>query len=190
MPTALVQTMAVAGALALAAFAVREWRSHRRGEHVDPIGVGILFGTNLLWSALLVGNPHPAMPLYALASGHYVQYIYFVWHAEAREPQAASSAGVRVRLQAALRSSRVHYVVLLLAMGGAVTVLLTLVSAGLRTVATWTMLRPETALAIPAWAAAMIGVNLEHYWLDHRIWRTRKHTAPAVATPAVALPVG
>lgn len=189
-PTALVQTMAVAGALALAAFAVREWQSHRRGEHVDPIGVGILFGTNLLWSALLVGNPHPAMPLYALASGHYVQYIYFVWHAEAREPQAASSAGVRVRLQAALRSSRVHYVVLLLAMGGAVTVLLTLVSAGLRTVATWTMLRPETALAIPAWAAAMIGVNLEHYWLDHRIWRTRKHTAPAVATPAVALPVG
>ncbi len=70
-----------------------------------------------------------------------------------------------------------HYVVLLLAMGGAVTVLLTLVSAGLRSVATWTMLRPETALAIPAWAAAMIGVNLEHYWLDHRIWRTRKRAA-------------
>lgn len=185
-PTELVLAMALAGALALAAFAGREWRAHRRGEQVDPIGGGIFCGTNLIWSALLVGNPHPAMPLYALASGHYVQYLYFVWHAEAREPRTASSAGVRARLQAGLRSSRVRYMVLLLAMGGAVTLVLTFLSAGLRAAATTMTLRPETALAIPAWAAAMIGINLEHYWLDHRIWRTRNQAA--VATSAAALP--
>jgi hypothetical protein len=186
-PTSLVQTMSVAGALALAAFAWREWRSLRRGEDVDPIGIGILLGTNLLWSALLVGNPHPAMPLYALASGHYAQYLYFVWHAEAREPVTASST-LRVRLQHGLRSSRLQYIALLLVMGGAVTLLLTFASAGLRSVATSMTLRPENALDIPPWAAAMIGVNLEHYWLDHRIWRTRKRaeaTVPAVAAGAV-----
>lgn len=184
-PTALVHTMAMAGALALAAFAWREWRAHRRGEHVDPIGMGMIFGTNLLWSALLVGNPHPAMPLYALASGHYVQYIYFVWHAEAREPSPVSSAGIRVRLQTALRSSELRYIALLLAMGGAVTLLLTVASEGLRATATRMALRPENALDIPPWAAAMIGVNLEHYWLDHRIWRTRTRVGTARTVAAV-----
>ena len=36
-PMPLVAAMAGAGVVALAAFAWREWRSHRRGEHVDPI---------------------------------------------------------------------------------------------------------------------------------------------------------
>jgi hypothetical protein len=184
-PAAPVQIMAVGGALALLGFAWREWRAHRRGERVDLIGVGILFGTNLLWSALLVGDPHPAMPLYALASGHYVQYLYFVWHAEAREASAGSPIGVRLRLQA----SRLRYVALLLAMGGAVILLLTFVSAGLRTAATSMMLRPETALDIPPWAAAMIGVNLQHYWLDHRIWRTRKRVEGPVGQTAGLVPV-
>jgi hypothetical protein len=66
---------------------------------VDPIGVGILFGTNLLWSALLVANPHPAMPLYALASGHYAQYLYFVRGVEVRQPVEA-----RTHLAARLQS--------------------------------------------------------------------------------------
>jgi hypothetical protein len=189
-PTALVQTMAIVGAVALAAFGWREWRAHRRGERVDSIGVGILFGTNLLWSALLIANPHPAMPLYALASGHYVQYLYFVWHAEAREASAVDPSGVRPRLQAELRSSRLRYVVLLLAMGGAVTVLLTFVSAGLRAAATALMLRPAAALDIPPWAAAMIGINLEHYWLDRRIWRTRKMVGAPVPASVAAVPVG
>jgi hypothetical protein len=189
-PAALVQTLAVAGVVALAAFAWREWHAHRRGVHVDPIGIGILLGTNLLWSALLVGNPHPAFPLYALASGHYVQYLYFVWHAEAREPSTAPSAALRVRLQTGLRSSRLRYIVLLLAMGGAVTLLLTFASTALRAVATSTALRPENALDIPPWAAAMIGVNLEHYWLDHRIWRTRKRADVTVPAAVAAVPIG
>lgn len=183
-PAALVRTMGGAGLVALAAFAWREWRARRCGENVDPIGIGILLGTNLLWSALLVGISHPATPLYALASGHYIQYLYFVWHAEAREPATASTATLRVRLQNGLHSSRLRYIVLLLAMGGAVTLLLTFASIGLRSAATWMALRPDDALDIPPWAAAMIGVNLEHYWLDHRIWRTRRRvTVTAAVVP-------
>jgi hypothetical protein len=189
-PTALPLAMAVAGASALGAFAWREWRAHRAGANVDPIGIGILCGTNLLWSALLVGNPHPAFPLYALASGHYAQYLYFVWHAEAREPSAAAPITLRERLQLGLRSSRLRYLVFLLAMGGVVTLLLTFASAGLRAAATSMALRPADALAIPAWAAAMIGVNFEHYWLDHRIWRTRTRVAAPAPTAVGALPVG
>jgi hypothetical protein len=189
-PTAFPLTMAITGALALAAFGWREWSSHRRGENVDPIGIGIFCGTNLLWSALLVGNPHPAFPLYALASGHYAQYLYFVWHAEAREPATASASTLREELQVGLRSSQLRYLVLLLAMGGVVTLLLTFASAGLRAVATSMALRPEHTLAIPAWAAAMIGVNFEHYWLDHRIWRTRKRADAPVPAAVGALSVG
>jgi hypothetical protein len=177
-PIPLVQTMAVMGGLALLAFGWREWCCHRGGGQVDPIGIGIFFGTNLLWSALLVANPHPAIPLYAFASGHYVQYLYFVWHVEARETPVESGQPLRDGLQSSLRSSRLRYLVVLLAMGGAVTLLLTFVSAGLRTAAVSMDLRPDTALDLAPWAAAMIGINLEHYWLDHRIWRTRR---PAVA---------
>jgi hypothetical protein len=172
--------MALAGALALTAFAWREWQCHRRGEQVDPIAAGILFGTNLMWSALLVGNPHPAMPLYALASGHYAQYLYFVRRVEAREP-ANAKTDVAGRLQSLLRSSRLGYLVVLLAMAGAVTLLLTFVSVGLRAAAVSMDWRPERALDLAPWAAAMIGVNLEHYWLDHRIWRTPRRVVAVTA---------
>lgn len=122
------------------------------------------------------------MPLYALASGHYVQYLYFVWHAEAREPVGASSAGIREHLLSVLRSSRMQYLVGLLAMGGAATLLLTFVSVGLRETAMSAGLRPQDALDIPPWAAAMIGIHFEHYWLDHRIWRTPgRASLPATA---------
>jgi len=181
-PLPLVELMGIAGVLALAAFARREWQSYRRGERVDPIAAGMLFGTNLMWSAVLIGSPDPAMPLYALASGHYVQYLYFVWHVEERDAPLAPEMRVRGRLLSELRSSRLRYLVLLLAMGGGVTLLLTFAAVGLRATAGWLLVRPEGALAIPPWAAAMIGVNLEHYWLDHRIWRSPR----PLATPAVA----
>jgi hypothetical protein len=180
-PLPLLEAMAAAGVVALGSFAWREWRCHRRGERVDPIGAGILFGTNLTWSALLVGDPHPAMPLYALASGHYAQYLYFVWHVESREPVLASGEQLGERIRATLRSSWMRYLVGLLALAGTVTLALTFLSAGLRAAAVWMYLRPEGALAIPAWTAAMIGVNLEHYWLDRRIWRTRRRVAAAPA---------
>src|SRR4029453_14440443 len=169
-PLPLLEAMALAGGGALAAFAGREWRCHRRGERVDSIGAGLLFGTNLMWSAMLVGDPHPAMPLYAIASGHYMQYLYFVRRVEAREPVTGAATRLRPRLLSELRSTRLRYLVVLLVLGGGVTFLLTLVSAGLRSAAESMLLRPAGALDVPPWAVAMIGVNLPHYWLDHRIW--------------------
>lgn len=173
-PAALVTVVALAGVLALGAFVRREWRCHRAGREVDPIGIGILCGTNLLWSALLIADPHPAMPLYALASGHYAQYLYFVWHAERREPIVpAPAVSLRNQAQAFLRSSQVRYLLTLLVLGGGVALLLTFASAGLRAAAIAAGWRMEGALDLAPWAAAMIGINLEHYWLDHRIWRDR-----------------
>jgi hypothetical protein len=182
LPVPLIEALAVTGAVALGAFAWREWSAHRAGERVDPIAVGILLGTNIMWSALLVADPHPAIPLFALASGHYAQYLYFVWRVEARAPAQASGTWVGPWLQSELRSSPLRFLVVLLAMAGAVALLLTFVSTGLRAGAEWMTWRPETALAIPAWAAAMIGINLEHYWLDRRIWRTRRTALVAQAT--------
>jgi hypothetical protein len=182
-PLPLVAAMAATGVVALAAFAWREWRSHRRGEHVDPIASGLLLGTNLVWSALLVGNPHPAMPLYAFASAHYVQYLYFVRHVEAREPANAATP-VTARLQVMLRSSRLGYLMVLLGMAGTVALLLTFISVGLRAAAVSMQWRPEGALDLAPWAAAMIGVNLEHYWLDRRIWRTSRQVADAAESVA------
>jgi hypothetical protein len=186
-PMVLVQVMALAGGLALAAFAWREWQAYRGGERVDPIGVGLLFGTNLIWSGMLVFNPDPAMPLYALASGHYAQYLYFVRRVEVRDAAVASGTWLGPRLQTEVRSSGLRYLVVLLAMGGAVTVLLTFVSTGLRAGAVWMEWRPQDALDIAPWAAAMLGVNLEHYWLDHRIWRSpRRAPVPVLGAQSYA----
>jgi hypothetical protein len=182
--TALAVLLALPGIVALAAVARREWRAQRAGERVDPLGVGLLFGTNLIWSALLVGNPDPALPLYALASGHYAQYLFFVHRVEVRDarkqPEPASGLA---ELQAWLRGTPLRYLVALLILGGGVTVLLTVAAAGLRETAVVLGWRPATALDIPPWAAAMIGISLQHYWLDHRVWRSPR---PAVAAPLPA----
>jgi hypothetical protein len=186
-PTALILTMAIAGVAALLAFAWREWRDNRNGQRVDPIGIGMVFGPNLLWSAMLVAIPDPATPLYALASGHYVQYLYFVWHVQERDPAEAPSAQMGARVRRELRASRLRYLTGLLLMGGGVALLLTFAASGLRSAAGAMMFRPDGALDIPPWAAAMIGVNLQHYWLDHRIWRTaRPATTPTPVSASAA----
>jgi hypothetical protein len=185
-PTALTGAIAIAGVAALLAFAWREWRDHRNGARVDPIGPGIVLGPNLLWSAMLVASPDPATPLYALASGHYVQYLYFVWHVQQRDPAEAPSPQMGARVRRELRASRLRYVAGLLLMGGGVTLLLTFAVSGLRAAAGAMMLRPADALAVAPWAAAMIGVNFEHYWLDRRIWRSRRVAATPTAVQASA----
>ena len=171
LPIALIAAVALLGGGALLAFAVREWRSYRADQPVDLIGVGIMFGTNLLWSALLVADPHPAMPLYALASGHYAQYLYFVWRLERREGVAGDNVGVSSLFLRQVQTSPLRYLAGLLILAGGVTLFATMASGALRALAVSMELRPQGALAIPPWAAAMIGINLQHYWLDHRIWR-------------------
>lgn len=170
-PLPLVQLVAAAGLVALIAFVWRELRDPRATAAGAPIGIGMFAGTNVLWAWMLVTLPHPAMPLYALASGHYVQYLYFVWRASPREGATAGSASLFAWLRTWPRS-RWRFLVMMLALGGGVTLLLTFASVGLRAAAVSAGWRPLTALDIPPWAAAMIGINLEHYWLDHRIWRS------------------
>ena len=142
-------------------------------------GIGILLGHEFgSGPALLVGNPHPAMPLYALASGRCAQYLYFVWHAEARETSdgLVHRSGCVCNTGCARRGTAVHRAPLGDGRRGDVAphVRVCRIALGRSTSMT---LRPENALDIPPWAAAMIGVNLEHYWLDHRIWRTSRRRA-------------
>jgi hypothetical protein len=178
-PQWLVASVMGAGAVALAAFLAREALASRAGEPVDPIGVGMVLSTNVVWTALLVGIDHPAIPLYALASSHYIQYLYFVWRFEQARP-GLELVPARLRPLVA-PPSRLAYLAGLTALGGGVVVGLTLLSVVIRAALSSFGLRPVDALDIPPWAAAMIGVNLSHYWLDHRIWRS-----PRVARPLTA----
>lgn len=167
-----------AGVVALGAFLAREALAARRGEPVESLSIAVVLATNIVWTSLLLGIAHPTLPLYALASSHYVQYLYFVWRYEQAKPVlGALPAPVRERMAP---PHAVGYLLGLTAVGGAVVALLTVASVGLRAVASELALRPAAALAIPPWAAAMIGVNLSHYWLDHRIWRSPR----AAATPS------
>ncbi|MBK9260926.1 MAG: hypothetical protein IPM54_14045 [Polyangiaceae bacterium] len=171
-PLWLVLPIAFAGAVALIAHMAREVIAYRRGENVDPLGSAIIVSQALLWSILPLVIDHPAIPLYALASGHYVQYLYFVWKFERSRPGLALvPSWLRQRIAP---PSKFGYLAALTAFGGFGVVILTLISVGVRAMADVNGMRPATALPIPPWAAAMIGVNLAHYWLDHRIWRFRQ----------------
>jgi hypothetical protein len=70
--------------------------------------------------------------------------------------------------------------------GGAIVVLLTLLAMGARALADAQGWRPANALPIAPWAAAMIGVNLTHYWLDHRIWRAKPQAKINLDDPSLA----
>jgi len=182
-PMWLAWMLATGGAIAMITVFVRELRATRSGERVDGLALGVMFITNGTWIALLVFIRHPALPFYALASGHYVQYLYFVWRQQHRtEALTVLPSVVRERIAPPSRGS---YLAALLAIGGAVTVALTLIALGLRGLATIAGLRPAAAMATPPWAAAMLAINLQHYWLDHRIWRAPRRT-PSVAVAARA----
>lgn len=170
-PLRLVVFTTAAGGIALLAHVLREILAYRRGERVDPLGPAIILSQVGLWSLLPLVIDHPAIPLYALASGHYVQYLYFVYNTEASRPGlAVVPSALRARIAP---PSKFAYLAALTGLGGVVVVVLTLLVLGARAAAEANGLRPATALPIAPWAAAMIGVNLAHYWLDHRIWRFR-----------------
>jgi len=167
--------IAIAGGVALLALMGREFLAYRQGVRVDPLGPSIIVSQVLLWSVLPLVIEHPAIPLYALASGHYVQYLYFVWQFETSHPGLAwVPQSVRKRIAP---PAQWPYLVALTGLGGIVVVILTVLAMGARAVAVAHGLRPATALPIAPWAAAMIGVNFAHYWLDHRIWRFRPRSA-------------
>lgn len=170
-PLALAIGISILGAIALAIHVAREILAHRRGEPVDPLGPAIIVSQVLLWSALPLWLDHPAIPLYALASGHYIQYLYFVWKTERSRPGlGALPSWLRARVAP---PSRFAYLITLIALGGFCVALLSLAVVAFRAAAEVSGARPPGALPIPPWAAAMIGINLAHYWLDHRIWRFR-----------------
>jgi hypothetical protein len=175
--------VAIAGGVALVAHVGREILAYRRSKNVDPLGPAIIVSQVLLWSGLPLVIDHPAIPLYALASGHYVQYLYFVWKIEKSRPGLALVPSVlRERIAP---PSTLAYLTALTGFGGIVVVFLTLLTIGVRAIVDANGMRPATALPIAPWAAAMIGVNLAHYWLDHRIWRFRPGTSNAARSGAV-----
>lgn len=179
-PLWVIVMVSVLGALALLAHVAREIMAHYRGERIDPLGPAIVVSQVGAWSVLPLVVDHPAIPLYALASGHYVQYLYFIWKTETARP------GLTL-VPASLRQhiappSKFGYLVALTGLGGMVVVILTLMALSARAIAETHGLRPASALPIAPWAAAMIGVNLAHYWLDHRIWRFRPN---GTSTPSI-----
>ncbi|APR79840.1 Hypothetical protein A7982_05187 [Minicystis rosea] len=180
-PSWLVAALLAAGALSIVLWLARELRAARRGEPVELLGIVLILLTNAMWCWLLVAFEHPAVPMYALASGHYVQYLYFVWRFEARPAALTVLPGALRERVAPPRG--IAYLVALGAFGAAVTIVLTLVAVVVRAAAAGAGMRPATALDIPPWAAAMIAINLHHYWLDHRVWRFAPKPAPA-AQPA------
>jgi hypothetical protein len=163
-PAWLSTLLLAAGAAALVAFVVRELVAFARGEPVEPLGVALVVSTNLVWSGLLLWLSHPALPLYAIALGHYVQQLAFVWRVPATHEQLA-------RLRPGRRLTALWWVLGLTVVAGAVVAALTLVTVGARGLALALTLRAPAALVVPPWVAAMVGVNLSHYWLEHRIWR-------------------
>lgn len=177
-PGWLVAAAVAAGVVALVCWLLREAMAARRGEPVELLGIVIVVWTSGLWALLLGAFEHPAIPLYAIASGHYVQYLYFVWRFEAR-PSALTVVPAAIRARIAPPRG-LSYLIALGALGAAVTVALTLVAMGVRAAASLAGLRPESALDIPPWAAAMVAINLHHYWLDHRIWRFAPKAEPVV----------
>ncbi|HEY8431172.1 MAG TPA: hypothetical protein VIL20_22485, partial [Sandaracinaceae bacterium] len=166
-PAWLAPALAVPGALALVLFVGRELRALARGEPVDPLGVALVVVTNLLWSGLLVFIEHPLLPLYAIASGHYAQQLYFVWRANGA-PGSLRELPPRVRALVA-PPARIGFLAALATAGGTVLAGLTLLSI----VARKLLGGPGPGIDVPPWLAAMIGVNFSHYWLEARIYRRR-----------------
>jgi|GEM_PF-4721692 len=183
-PLWLAVVFAAVGIVALIAHVSREVIAHGRGESVDPLGPAVVLSQVFLWTALPLVVDHPGIPLYALASSHYVQYLHFVWKSEHSRPGLVFvPSWLRDRIAP---PSKIAYVVALTAFGGFGVVILTLLSILARAAADASGMRPATALPIAPWVAAMIGVNFSHYWLDHRIWRFRP--AASNATSNAPLP--
>jgi hypothetical protein len=168
--------LAGVAAVALPIWVLGEWRARLRGEPVSALGVALVLLTNLLWSGLLLNVEHPLLPLFAIASAHYVQHIYFVWRFEHR-PQALAELPARWRGWIA-PPKLWRYLLALAALGASLVLVLTGACAAARWAADTLGFGTESRL-LPPWTAAMIAVNFWHYWLDHRVWRAPTTTSAA-----------
>ncbi|MFT3714009.1 MAG: hypothetical protein QM817_40630 [Archangium sp.] len=175
-PLWLAALLLAGGTVALLSFIAREVAAARRGEGVEPLGVALVVSTNVVWAGLLLGLSHAALPLYAIASGHYLQQLYFIWRAPGTPSRVANLRGpVRLFL-----ATRIGFVLGLAGAAGVVVFALTAVTVALRSVS-------ASNTAIPPWVAAMVGVNFSHYWLEHRIWRrTPRSTSHGLQTQLAA----
>jgi hypothetical protein len=146
-PLPVIAALAVLGAAAMLLYLAREARALRAGAPVHLLGPSLIVGVNGLWAAALLLIDDPLTPFYAIASAHYVQYLWFV--------------GRRARL-----SSRrpLRWTLAMAGGAGAVVAALTVIVVLARRAA-------GSDGVVPPWAAAVVAVNLEHYWLDARIWR-------------------
>jgi hypothetical protein len=145
-PTAIVAAVAIVGAAALTMYVHREVRAWRR-ERIDPLPAALVVGVNGAWSIALLALDDPLTPFYAIASAHYVQYLWFVgrWTGTRRPLRWTLALG---------------------AGAAAVVAALSVIAAVARLLG-----GPRPEGDVPPWAAAVIAVNLSHYWLDARIWR-------------------
>ena len=181
-PPWLIVAVGAAGVAALVTYAGREAAAWIRGERVDPVGPAMVIGINALWTALLLTIPHPLYALYAIASAHYVQYLYFVWNYQSRRPGLSLVPdSLRVRIAP---PAQMGYLVSLIGIGLAVIGGVTLATMAMRQATVAVTTRQADAFPLPAWSTAIIAVNFAHYWLDSRIWRsgsaTRKLAASAI----------
>ncbi len=181
-PPWVIAAVGAAGAAAFVTYAGRETAAWLRGERVDPVGPAMVIGINALWVGLLLTIPHPLYAMYALASAHYVQYVYFVWKYQSRQP-GLSLVPDRLRVRIA-PPARMGYLVSLIATGLAIVGCVTLATLAIRQATVALVARETAAFPLPAWSTAIIAVNFAHYWLDSRIWRSGNaaRTLPAPAT--------
>ena len=171
-PEWLVEGLAAAAVLSVAAFVVRELAAWARGERVEPLGPAVALVATGTWTALIVAVEHPALPFFALASGHYLQYLWAVDRIARPRPEAYGVLPPALRLRVHPAHSTRGHLVFLAALGGLGIAGVTVLAFAVRALATALELRPADAMDLPPWGAAMIAVNLHHYWLDHTIWRT------------------
>ncbi|UJR84385.1 hypothetical protein [Sandaracinus amylolyticus] len=178
-PAELVVALTAAAALAVAAFVARDAADLVRGAPVDALGTAVVLVLTGTWVALLVAVEHPAIPFFALASGHYVQYLWAVGRAERARPHALGLIPERLRAHVHPGRSRLGHLVFLATLGALGISATTLIVLALRATASALALRPDGAMPLAPWGAAMLAVNVHHYWLDHRIWRSAPRAAGA-----------
>ena len=184
-PDALVWALAAAAAVAVVALVLRETLAVARKEAVDLLGVGVTLGVTGTWVGLIVLIEHPAIPFFAIASGHYVQYLWIATRTERGRAGSLRALPDRIAAWVSPAQSSARYLLFLAAFGALGLGVVSVFALVARTLAEQLELRPANAFALAPWGAAMLAVNLHHYWLDHRVWRSAPASAVGRERPSL-----